>query len=218
MDNIEINPASQAIASIIWLHGLGADGHDFVPIASELNLPDTVPIRFVFPHAPMRPVTINNGMVMRAWYDILSMDIDQRADEAGLFSSVELLKNLIQEEIKRGTPAEKIILAGFSQGAAVALTTTLLYPHRLAGLIVLSGYLPFAERTLEQSTPANHDIPIFMAHGTHDPVVPFHLGQLMFNQLHSSYPNILWHSYPMQHSVCMEEIHDVSQWIQQVVN
>ena len=211
---IEINPKTQATASVIWLHGLGADGNDFAPIVPELHLPETLAVRFIFPNAPEIPVTINNGYVMRAWYDIVSMSIDQRTDEKGVFCSVAALTDLIEKEIDRGIPADKIILAGFSQGAVIALTTGLLYPKRLGGIMGLSGYLPHADKIFAEASQANQSVPIFLAHGTQDPVVPFMLGQMACDLLTKHHYQVSWHRYMMPHSVCGEEIKDISEWIE----
>ncbi len=210
---IEINPESPAIGSIIWLHGLGADGNDFAPIVRELNVAERLPLRFVFPHAPMRAVTINSGYVMRAWYDIVSMNIDSHADQAGIDESVYQLKQLIENEINLGIPSEKIILAGFSQGAVIALTTGLTFSEKLGGLLALSGYLPNAEQTLQILAPANKNIPIFLGHGTDDNVVPFSLGEKVYSALKHHKQPVSWHSYAMSHSVCYEEIQDIAKWL-----
>lgn len=211
---IEINPKQSAIGSVIWLHGLGADGNDFVPIVPELNLGDNFPIRFIFPNAPLMPVSVNNGYVMPAWFDIYSMSIDQRIDVEGMQRSVKLLEQLIEKEIKLGTPADKIILAGFSQGAVIALTTGLQYAKKLAGIIALSGYLPFAEKLLSsKASKDNQTTPIFIGHGTDDPIVPIVLGETIGAILKKyNYP-VSWHNYSMAHSVCMEEIQDIGNWI-----
>lgn len=212
---IEINPELPPIASIIWLHGLGADGNDFVPIVKELNLPKELPIRFVFPHAPLRPVTLNNGYVMRAWYDILSLQLDGKIDEAGIATAVTHVENLIHHEQQMGIATDKIILAGFSQGAVIALTAGLTYAKPLAGILALSGYFPHAEKTLTNKSIANEKIPIFLAHGTEDAVVPYFLGQHALGLLtREKYP-VEWKSYRMGHTVCAEEIIDIKQWLKQ---
>jgi len=216
LDCIEINPPVKEVGTVIWLHGLGADGSDFVPIVPELNLPDELPLRFVFPHAPERPVTINNGYVMRAWYDIYSLTSNHRADEEGVMESIKFVETLIEHEIQRGIPAEKIVLAGFSQGAVVALATGLRYSKSLAGILALSGYLANAEKTLAEASAANFITPIFVAHGTEDTVVPYMLGLQLSDVLQRNKYKISWHSYPMGHSVCKEEIGDMAEWLQKV--
>jgi phospholipase/carboxylesterase len=213
---IEVNPVEPPVGSVILLHGLGADGNDFVPFVDELKLPTNLPLRFVFPNAPTRPVTINNGYVMPAWYDIISMNIDQRADQTGLADSVSALNHLIENEVKLGIPADKIILAGFSQGAVVALTTALRHTDRLAGVLVLSGYLPNAQELATDASPANRSTPIFMAHGTQDPVIPFNVGQAAFDVLKKAKFAVSWHSYAMAHSVCEKEIQDIANWLKRI--
>lgn len=215
-DAIEINPANKEIGSVIWLHGLGASGEDFVPIVPELNLPNDLPLRFVFPHAPMRPVTINNGYVMPAWFDIYSMNRDHRVDEEGIQESVTFVEELIARELQRGMPAEKITLAGFSQGAAIALAAGLRYSKSLAGILALSGYLPGAEKILSEATAVNYTTPIFIAHGTEDPVLPYSLGLELSDMLQRNKYLISWHSYPMPHSVCHEEIGDIAEWLRKI--
>ncbi len=216
IEAIELNPKTAPIGSIIWLHGLGADGNDFVPIVSELNLPDTLPLRFVFPHAPMMPVTINNGYVMRAWYDIVSMLPDHHADQSGIDASIAQLHDLIHHEEKLGIPTEKIILAGFSQGAVIALTTGLTFRKRLGGILALSGYLPQPEKILNDPNSANHTTPIFLAHGREDMVVPYFLGETVHQQLQKKSFPVSWHSYVMGHSVCAEEVLDIAKWLKSV--
>lgn len=207
---IEIEPSIPAKKSLIWLHGLGADGYDFVPIAQELALPDEFGMRFVFPHAPVIPVTLNNNYMMRAWYDIESLSLDAKIDKQGIEQSVAAISQLIQREESRGIPTPHIVLAGFSQGAVIALTTALTYTKPLGGVIALSGYLPFAEEVLRK---ASHDaLSIFIAHGTTDPVVPFALGQAAYLALKDHY-QVSWHSYPIAHSVSTKEIADIRQWL-----
>jgi phospholipase/carboxylesterase len=210
---IEINPNSAPIASVIWLHGLGADGNDFVPIVPELKLPADLPIRFIFPNAPEIPVTINNGYVMRAWFDIYSMKLDHRIDVERINESATSLSRLIEQEESRGIPSDKIILAGFSQGSVIAMTTALQYPKRLGGVIALSGYLPHSEKVFAQASAANRNTPIFLAHGTHDPIVPFVLGEMTRDVLNQHQYPVSWHAYPMPHSVCNEEINDIGNWL-----
>jgi phospholipase/carboxylesterase len=199
--------------TLIVLHGLGADGHDFVPICGELDLSAIGPVRYVFPHAPERPVTINGGYVMRAWYDILGADLVKREDEAGLRESQQQIAALIDRERERGVAAERIVVMGFSQGCAMALMTALRYPQRLAGAVGLSGYVPLAAMTgAERATP-NADLPIFMAHGSADPVVPMARGAASRDLLRQLGHEVQWHDYPMPHSVCAEEIEDLNAWL-----
>jgi phospholipase/carboxylesterase len=206
----------QAEYSVIWLHGLGASGHDFVPMVPELQLPDSAAIRFVFPHAPQRPVTINGGMVMSAWYDIVASEFDVCEDAAGIRHSQQQIEALIDHEIESGVPADHIVLAGFSQGGALALHTGLRYPRALAGIMVLSGYLPLAKCVADELSAANRAIPIFMAHGEHDPIVPLALAGESWQQLEALGYQPEWHCYEMQHSVCIEEIWDISRWLRTV--
>lgn len=204
--------------AVIWLHGLGADGGDFYPIVPELTLPANVPVRFLFPHAPMRPVTINAGMVMRAWYDIEGLDFVHREDEAGFANSTRILRTLIEAQNKLGIPAENIVLAGFSQGGAVALHAGLRFPHRLAGIMCLSAYLPFTDRLDQEAQAANRRTPIFMAHGLFDPVVPFFLGEASRNRLTQAGHPVTWKTYAMQHSVNDDELADISSWLTERFN
>lgn len=209
--------AAQADHSIIWLHGLGANGHDFEPIVPELDLNDSADIRFIFPHAPQRAVTINAGMVMPAWYDIVSPSFDFHEDAAGIHQSQMHIEGLIKREIERGVPSEQILLAGFSQGGAIAMQTGLRYPKRLAGIMALSSYVPLVTTLKNEASEINHNIPIFMGHGTHDPVIPISLAEDSRHYLeqHGYHPD--WHTYYMEHSVCPEEIHDISQWLKKVL-
>ncbi|EKD73965.1 MAG: carboxylesterase [uncultured bacterium] len=208
---VEIDPPASPAGCVIWLHGLGADGNDFVPIVSELKL--NIPLRFVFPHAPLIPVTINNGYVMRAWYDIVSMNMNQHADQVGIDDSVKKLQQLIEREKQSGIPYERIILAGFSQGAVIALTTGLTFQKQLAGIIALSGYLPHSEQVIKTSNPLYKSTPIFIGHGTEDPIVPYPLGEKTYQTLKNYNYTISWHSYTMPHSVCQEEIQDIAKWL-----
>ena len=200
--------------SIVWLHGLGADGHDFAPIVPELVQPGWPAIRFVFPHAPVRPVTINNGVRMRAWYDIRDLSLDQRADETGVRESITQVEALVARENERGVPNERILLAGFSQGGAIALAAGLRREAGLAGVVALSTYLPMASLTEAEATAAGKRTPVFMAHGGHDPVVPEGLGARSRDLMRSLGVAVDWHSYPMPHSVCAEEIRDLADWLQ----
>lgn len=211
---IEIETADAPRYAVIWLHGLGADGSDFVPVVPELGLPPSAGVRFVFPHAPEIPVTCNGGYVMPAWYDIISLEPgSRRIDEAGILRSRDALRALIARENRRGIPCPRIFLAGFSQGGAVAYTTALTHPERLAGLIALSTYLPTPQRVADEATEANRALPIFAAHGSEDDVVAPSLGLAArdFLREHGYRPE--WHDYPMPHSVCLEEIADIGRWL-----
>jgi phospholipase/carboxylesterase len=215
LDAIEIETGKNPAASVIWLHGLGADGNDFAPIVPELRLPKAA-IRFVFPHAPVQPVTINGGMRMRAWYDITDGAI-RREDERGVRASQVLIEALIAREKKRGTKAERLVLAGFSQGGAIALHTGLRHPERIAGIMALSTYVPVAEKLSAEASAANRHVPIFMAHGTHDPVIPLARAEQSRGLLESlGYP-VEWHEYGMPHSVCPEELADIGAWLGKVL-
>lgn len=215
LDAVEINPAGTVRACIIWLHGLGADGHDFEPLIPQLGLVDTLGVRVVLPHAPHRPVTINAGSVMPAWYDILAPDFSRGQDSAGIRQSEQQLQLLIQREIDSGIPAENILLAGFSQGGAVVLHTGLRYPQALAGILALSTYLPLADLLAAEHASVNDSIPIMMAHGRQDPVVPLSLAQQSRDILQQQGYQIDWHSYPMQHALCPEELRHIRDWLLQ---
>jgi phospholipase/carboxylesterase len=217
LETIQIETAPNPTVSVIWLHGLGADGSDFVPIVRELDLTGLPGIRFVFPHAPTMPVTINNGYVMRAWYDILTADLPKREDEAGLRASQASVEKLIAQEKARGIPANRIILAGFSQGCAMTIQTGLRHPEKLAGFLCLSGYVPLANLVAAERSPANQDTPIFMAHGRGDSVIQFHRAEQSRDLLKSLGYSIEWHEYMMQHSVCEEEIVDIGVWLKHVL-
>jgi phospholipase/carboxylesterase len=214
VEAIEIQTGSKPAASIIWLHGLGADGHDFEPIVPELKL--AKPVRFVFPHAPARPVTINQGMRMRAWYDILQLGGGPE-DEAGIRASQRMIEKLISEEKGKGLPAAKIVMAGFSQGGAIALQTALRYPERFAGVLALSTYLPLAGSLQSERSPANQDIPIFMAHGRYDDIIPLRRAEESRRLLEAAGYRVEWHEYPMPHSVCAEEIADIAAFLARIV-
>jgi phospholipase/carboxylesterase len=216
LDSLEIQSAPSPNASVIWLHGLGADGYDFVDIVPLLGL-ETLPTRFVFPHAPMRPVTINGGAVMRAWYDVRGDGGVRREDEAGVRESQGRVEALIEREKTRGIPAGRIALAGFSQGAAMALQTGLRHPERLAGIMALSGFLPLADKAAAEVVPANRDVPIFMAHGIHDPLIPLARARHARDLLTSLRYRIEWREYPIPHSVSDAEIRDVSAWLQRAL-
>ena len=213
LQSIETETAPNPMASVIILHGLGADGNDFVPVAGELDLRAIGPVRFVFPHAPTRPVTINGGYVMRAWYDILGLDSQQREDEAGLRESQSLVEGLIAREKARGVAARRIVLAGFSQGGAMTLMTGLRHDERLAGLVGLSGYLPLAAKAEAERHAANRDVPIFLAHGTQDPIIPIARARASRDALVAMGHAVDWHEYAMPHSVCAEEIADLERWL-----
>lgn len=215
---IEIEPESSAQHSIIWLHGLGADGNDFVPIVPELKLPKDLGVRFIFPHAPIMPITINNGYEMRAWYDIASLNIDanRTVDIKTITKSIASVEKLIEREISRGIEVKNIMLAGFSQGAVIALITGLCHPSPLAGIIALSGYLPDSQDILQKISKANEGISIFIAHGTLDPIVPYIAGKTTSSILEQAHYNVTWHSYLIPHSVSPEEIRDLANWIKQV--
>ncbi len=217
LETIEVVSAPNPTAAVIWLHGLGADGNDFVPIVNEIDLHDCPAIRFVFPHAPTMPVTVNGGYVMRAWYDILGADIVRREDEAGLRKSQLAVEALIAREIARGIPAERIILAGFSQGCAMTLQTALRHPQKLAGLLCLSGYVPLNATVAEERHAANHATPIFMAHGRGDNVIPIARAEQSRDLLTTLGYDVEWHEYMMPHSVCGEEIDDIGDWLRRVL-
>ncbi len=216
METLELATGSAPTAAVIWLHGLGADGHDFEPLVPELRLPATLQVRFVFPHAPIRPVTLNQGMRMRAWYDILQLGGGSE-DEAGIRSSEGLLKSLISREIKSGIRPGKIVLAGFSQGGAIALQTALRYPEPLAGALALSTYLPISQTLDKEKSPANRNIPIFMAHGLYDDIIPLRRAEQSAKVLADSGYNVEWHTYPMPHSVCPEEIADIAGFLVKIL-
>ncbi|MEO8408671.1 MAG: alpha/beta hydrolase [Oxalobacteraceae bacterium] len=217
LETIEIESAPNPTVSVIWLHGLGADGNDFVPIVRELDLTGCPAIRFVFPHATAIPVTVNGGYVMRAWYDILGADIVKREDEAGLRKSQIAIEALIAKEIARGTPAHRIILAGFSQGCAMALQTGLRHPEQLAGLLCLSGYVPLHAAIAAERHAANQHTPIFIAHGRADPVIPIQRAEQSRDLLQSLGFALEWHEYMMQHAVCAEEIDDIGVWLKRIL-
>lgn len=217
-ETIERTTGDEPRWSVIWLHGLGADGNDFAPIVPELLRPDWPALRFVFPHAPVRPVTINGGMAMRAWYDIRStdmsgLDLSNRADAEGVEQSVEQVEALVAREAERGTPPERVLLAGFSQGGAITLAAGIRRQQPLSGLVALSTYLPLGAATLQAMVPDARRQPIFMAHGMHDPVVPYSGGKRSRDALRDAGFNIDWHAYPMAHQVCAEEIGALSAWM-----
>ncbi|MDH4048183.1 MAG: alpha/beta hydrolase [Gammaproteobacteria bacterium] len=214
---VEIEPASAATGTVIWLHGLGADGHDFEPIVPELALPDSVSLRFVFPHAPVRPVTLNGGMRMRAWYDIISLDRSGPQDEAGIRASSASLLELVERERARGISNDKVVVAGFSQGGAIAMHMAMRYSQRLAGLMALSTWLPLGDslsaEVINNDKSQPRDLPVFMAHGSFDPMLPIGMGQQSKAALESAGYTVEWHEYPMAHAVCAEEIVDIRNWL-----
>ncbi|MBQ5965210.1 alpha/beta hydrolase [Massilia sp. ZL223] len=218
LENIEIETALNPEVAIIWLHGLGADGNDFVPIVRELDLAGLPGIRFVFPHAKTMPVTINGGYVMRAWYDITGAELTRREDEGGLRASQRDVEALIAREKERGIPASRIILAGFSQGCAMTLQTGLRHPEKLAGMLCLSGYLPLATVVGNERNEVGLSTPIFMAHGRQDHVVPFLRAEQSRDALQAMGYQVEWHAYQMQHSLCLEEVQDISKWIRKVLS
>ena len=217
LTTLEIEPAGAVRSSVIWMHGLGADAHDFEPIVPELGLPAELGVRFVFPNAPIRPVTVNGGTRMRAWYDVMSTDLPRREDPDGVYESERAIYVLLEREKQRGIPAERIVLAGFSQGGAMALHTGLRYPDRLAGILALSCYLPLASALNSARRPANQPTPIFMAHGDYDAVIPIRYGQQSAELLQRLDYRLEWQDYDMGHEVCWEEIRDVAKWLGRVL-
>ena len=217
LDSIEIETAPSPDAAVVWMHGLGADGHDFEPIVPELGLSATTRIRFVFPNAPLRPVTINQGHVMRAWYDIRALAGVRREDEAGVRQSARQIEALIARERQRGIVPGRLVLAGFSQGGAMALHVGLRSPDRLAGILALSCYLPLGSTLAAELSPASRDVPIFWAHGLHDPMLPLAMAEQGREQVAALGYRIEWHQYPIPHSVSAEEIADVARWLERVL-
>ncbi|WP_114241840.1 alpha/beta hydrolase [Dyella sp. C9] len=213
LPTVETETAPQPTHSVIWLHGLGADGHDFAPLVPELVSLDWPALRFVFPHAPVRPVTVNGGMPMRAWYDIAGVDLVSRQDESGMRASIANVEALIERENERGVPTERIMLAGFSQGGAIALSAGLRHARRLGGVIALSTYLPMQASVAAERSEANAGLPVFWGHGTADPIVPLTRGVSSRDLLQSLGCPVAWHTYPMPHSVCAEEIADLRHWM-----
>lgn len=213
-ETVEIESGANPVGSVIWLHGLGADGHDFEPIVPELRLPAELPLRFVFPHAPVRPVTINGGMAMRAWYDIVSLDATGRADAGGVRDSTALLEALINRERERGMDAARIVVAGFSQGGAIAINAALRAEEQLAGLMALSTYIALPGELAEST--ASRDLAVFMAHGSFDPMIPMHWGRASADRLIAAGFDVEWHDYPMAHAVCPQEIQDIRAWLLKV--
>lgn len=217
LESVVVETGESPDRCVIWLHGLGADGHDFEPVVPELRLDSDLSVRFIFPHAPIRPVTLNNGMAMRAWYDIRSLDKDGRLDEQGIRESQLSVEALIKQQNDAGIATKHIVLAGFSQGAALALHTGLRYADKLSGIMALSGYLPSVNSLEEELSIANRDTPIFMAHGTVDPVVNVDLGRESCAQLQAINLPVQWFEYPMAHQVCMEELQEIGQWLSRVL-
>lgn len=217
-ETVEVGPQENVNGSVIWLHGLGADGRDFEAMVPQLNLSDDLKLRFVFPHAPVRPVTLNGGMAMRAWYDIVSLDRDGPVDAAGIRDSVAMLRSLIERERERGVPYANIVLAGFSQGGAIALHCGLGFEEKLAGLMALSTYLPLHKELTASAGGQPRDLRIFMAHGTADPMLPMHLGAASRDLMESCGYSVAWFEYPMPHAVCPQEIADISRWLTDCYN
>ena len=217
LDAITLETGPTPTAAVIWLHGLGADGNDFVPIVRELDLHGCAPIRFVFPHAPQMPVTLNNGYVMRAWYDIVGTDLQRSEDETGLRRSQDAVERLIAQQCALGIPAARIVLAGFSQGCAMTLQAGLRYPQALAGLLCLSGYLPLHGTVAAERHPANQSTPIFMAHGSSDPVIPIVRAEQSRDSLAQLGYDVEWHRYSMPHSVCPQEVDDIGKWLRRIL-
>jgi phospholipase/carboxylesterase len=217
LDALEVETAPSPGAVVIWMHGLGADGYDFVDIPPILRLPERLAVRFVFPHAPMQPVTINGGMVMRAWYDVRHDAGARREDETGIRASQRRVEALMAREKGRGVPARRLVLAGFSQGGAMALQTGLRHPERLAGIMALSCYLPLADQVVAEAAAANGDVPIFLAHGTHDPLIPLARARQAHEVLTGLGYRVEWREYAMPHSVCPEEIADIGTWLARIL-
>jgi phospholipase/carboxylesterase len=217
LETVEVEPPRPADAAVVFLHGLGADGHDFESLVPELRLPPSPSVRWVLPHAPVRPVTLNGGMRMRAWYDILGLDHRSIEDEAGLRESADAVRALLRRERERGIPADRIVLAGFSQGGAMALFTALREGERLGGVLALSTYLPLRDTLEREAHPAGAAVPIFMAHGTFDPIVPLALGKGSRDLLRQRGYDVEWHDYPMPHSLCAEEVGDLRDWLLRVL-
>lgn len=209
LETVEVEPRAPADAAVLWMHGLGADGHDFEALVPELRLPGSPAVRFVFPHAPVRPVTINGGQRMRAWYDIAGFDRRAPVDETGIRASAEALGALVKRERERGVAADRIVVAGFSQGGAMALFLAPRWPERLAGVMALSTYLPLGEALASEAHPANAALPVLMAHGSFDPIVPQALGEASRDRLRGLGYEVDWRSYPMPHSVCAQEVEDI---------
>ncbi|WP_333608442.1 alpha/beta hydrolase [Arsukibacterium sp.] len=211
---VDVKPSGQVKAAVIWLHGLGDSGHGFAPIVPELRLPSDAGIRFLFPHAPERPVTVNGGMRMRAWYDIKTMDLSNRADEAGVRESAAAVQQLVDKLIAEGLSSEQIVLAGFSQGGVIALHLLARLPYKLAGVLALSTYMCVPDKLATEALTVNKSTPVFIGHGTQDPVVPMAAGQQAFHALKNQGFMVSWHDYRMEHSVCAQEVADISSFLQ----
>lgn len=214
---VEINPTAPIRSSVIWMHGLGADAHDFEPLVPELRLPETLGVRFVFPNAPIRPVTLNNGMRMRAWYDVLSLDLPRQEDPHGVLASEQAIHVLLERERQRGIPSERLIIAGFSQGGAMALHSGLRYPAPLAGILALSCYIPLPSNLLNEQRPQSQVTPIFIAHGDCDAVIPLRYGKQSAEMLKELGYIVEWNEYDMGHEVCWQEIRDIKEWLERVL-
>jgi phospholipase/carboxylesterase len=217
LPHLELATGADPVATIIWMHGLGADGWDFVPIVRELPLPEELALRFIFPHAPVRPVTINGGMEMRAWYDISMSDISRLPDEGGIRESQKQVDELIAREVGRGMASNRIVLAGFSQGGAIALQAGLRHREPLAGIVAMSTYLTLEESLAAEGASANKAVPIFMAHGTQDEVVPLRLAEASRSALQAKGYDVEWHTWPMPHSLCAEEVEAIAGFLMRVV-
>lgn len=215
LESIVVETGAGPVGAVIWLHGLGADGHDFEPIVAELQLPPSMPLRFVFPHAPVRPVTVNGGMEMRAWYDIVSLDKEGRADDKGIRESSVMLDDLITAQESQGIPSEQIVLAGFSQGGAIAIHNTLTSSKHFKGLMALSTYIALSEAAKSHAGD-DSEFPVFVAHGSFDQMLPCELGRGSADTLSQLGYVVEWHEYPMAHGVCPQEIDDISQWLQSI--
>jgi phospholipase/carboxylesterase len=217
LETVELEPGGPADSAVLWMHGLGADGHDFEALVPQLRLPEAKAVRFVFPHAPIRPVTINGGHRMRAWYDVASFDRRVPQDAAGIRESAESLGALVRRERERGIRSDRIVVAGFSQGGAMALQLGLRWPERLAGILALSTWLPLADTLEAEAHPANAAVPVLMAHGSFDPIIPIPAGEASRDALRARGYHVDWRSYPMPHSVCGEEVEDIRQWLLQTL-
>ncbi len=218
LDFIEINPSGDPAAVIIWLHGLGADGHDFEAIVPELRLPASLPVRYVFPHAPERAVTINGGVVMRAWFDVYDFDLSaDSVDQDQFLESADMLRALIENELQSGMASNRIVLAGFSQGGAIVLHTGLQYPKQLAGILAMSMHLPVIPALAPSLSPANKRVPVLMAHGQTDPVIPVSSAIETRQALTALGYTVDWHEYPMAHTVCADEIEDIRTWLLEIL-
>lgn len=216
-ETVRVDPERPANACVIWLHGIGADGHDFEPVIPHLKLPDALQIQFIFPNAPIQPVTCNNGFAMRSWYDILELSEIRKINEQDLINTTDVINQIIDHEVQQGTPPEKILLVGFSQGGAVALHTGLRYPATLAGILALSTYMPRADSIATEATDANRDITIHMAHGDQDDMVTPKASKKAFNDLKAHNYKVTWNNYPMGHELCLREIRDIGRWMTELL-